>query len=139
MITEEEKGVFLQKEYRPYLQSVIDHINGRMESTDFLSSTSVFDPRHLPDTEERLENYGEDKIRILTDFYGIAQRVHFYEYEAFSIPDIDPEDTESEWKLFRRLLFRKYKSSTLQTVLSCLIGRDISAAFSNLSKLAAIL
>ena len=109
VVTEEEKAGFLQKVYRPYLQSVIDHINGRMESTDFLSSMSVFDPRHLPNSEERLNNYGEEKIRILIDFYGIAQRAYFDGDEAFSQPDIDPEKTEAEWKLFQQLIFRKYR------------------------------
>ena len=140
VITEEEKTGFLQKVYRPYLQSVIDHINGRMESTDFLSSMYVFDPRHCPNSEERLNNYGEEKIRILIDFYGIAQRAYFDGDEAFSQPDIDPEYTEAEWKLFRQLIFRKYRYSSLQTVLSCLTGNDdISTAFPNLAKVATIL
>ena len=51
VVTEEEKAGFLQNVYRSYLQSVIDHISGRMESTDFLSSVSAFDPRHLPNSE----------------------------------------------------------------------------------------
>ena len=140
VVTEEEKAGFLQKVYRPYLQSVIDHINGRMESTDFLSSMSVFDPRHLPNSEERLNNYGEEKIRILIDFYGIAQRAYFDEDEAFPQPDIDPEYTEAEWKLFWQLIFRKCRDSSLQTVLSCLTGSDdISPAFLNPAKVATIL
>ena len=101
---------------------------------------SVFDPRHLPNSEERLNNYGEEKIRILIDFYGSAQRAYFDEDEAFSQPDIDPEYTEAEWKLFRRLIFRKYRDSSLQTVLSCLTcSDDISTAFPNLAKVATIL
>ena len=140
VVTEEEKAGFLQKVYRPYLQSVIDHINGRMESTDFLSSMSVFDPRHLPNSEERLNNYGEEKIRILIDFYGIAQRAYFDGDEAFSQPDIDPEYTEAEWKLFRQLIFRKYRDSSLQTMLFCLTGSDdISTVSPNLAKVATIL
>ena len=140
VVTEEEKAGFLQKVYCPYLQSVIDYINGRMESTDFLSSMSVFDPRHLPNSEERLNNYGEEKIRILIDFYGIAQRAYFDEDEAFSQPDIDPEYTEAEWNLFWWLTFRKHRDSSLQTVLSCWTGSDdILTAFPNLAKVATIL
>ena len=37
----------------------------------------VFDPHHLPATEEELSDYGMDKIAKLTDFYGIAQKVNF--------------------------------------------------------------
>ena len=45
VVTEEEKAGFLQKEYRSSLQSV-------------LSQMFVFDPRHFPNSEERLHNYG---------------------------------------------------------------------------------
>ena len=79
-------------------------------------------------------------MRTLINFYSVAQRVKFNEDEGVSQPDIDAEETESEWKLFRRVIFIQYKSSTLQQVLSRLIGSgDISAAFPNLSKLAAVL
>ena len=33
---------------RPYIQSVIDHISGRLESTNLISSMSVFDPVTFP-------------------------------------------------------------------------------------------
>ena len=46
----------------------------------------------------------------------------------------DTEDTESEWKLFRRVIFVRYKDSTFQ-MLSTLIdsGTDIATAFPNLT------
>ena len=37
--------------YYPYLQNVIDNFNARTKSTDFISSMSIFDPRHLPSAE----------------------------------------------------------------------------------------
>ena len=40
-VTDVKKTDFEQNVYRPYLQSVIDYINGRMESTDLISSMSV--------------------------------------------------------------------------------------------------
>ena len=54
-----------QNVYRPYLQSVIDHINGRMESTDLISYMSVFDPHQLPGTEKELTelDYGIEKMK----------------------------------------------------------------------------
>ena len=62
------------------------------------------------------------------------------EMKLFPNLTFDPEDTEAERKLFRRLIFRKYIDCSLQTVLSCLTGSDdISTAFPNLVKLAAIL
>ena len=61
-------------------------------------------------------------------------------HEGMTQPDIDAEDTESEWKLFRRVIFIQYKNSSLQDVLTKLISNaDLSAAFPNLSKLATIL
>ena len=59
-VTDVMKADFEQNIYRPYLQSVIDHINGRMESTDLISSMSVFDPHQLPSTEKELtdSDYG---------------------------------------------------------------------------------
>ncbi|KAI6658864.1 E3 SUMO-protein ligase [Oopsacas minuta] len=71
VVLEEEKSEFLHKVYRPYLQSVIDHINVRMESTELISAMSVFDPRHLPGTEEELSEYGIEHIKTLTDFYSV--------------------------------------------------------------------
>lgn len=68
------------------------------------------------------------------------QEVCFDGKKGVSTPDIDPEDTESEWKLFRRVMFVQHKQSSLQQVLSALVrDGDISAAFPNLAKLAAIL
>ena len=139
-LTDAMKAEFLQKVYRPYLQSVIDHINGRLESTGLVSSMSVFDPRHLPDDEEKLVAYGTEKIQSLISFYGSAQEVYFDGNKGTSQPDIDPEDTESEWKLFRRVIFVQHRHSSLQQVLSTLLSSgDIAAAFPNLARLAAIL
>ena len=139
-LTESMKTQLLQKVYRPYVQSVIDHINGRLESTDLVSSISVFDPRHLPNDEEKLSDYATEKVKTLTNFYGCVQEVHFDGNKGVSKPDIDPEDTESEWKLFHRLIFVQHKGNSLQQVLSTLLlSADISAAFPNLAKLAAIL
>ena len=113
-----------------------------MESTDFISSMSIFDPRHLPSSERELSNYGMNKLRVLTSFYGTSQKVIFDGKEVVSQPDVDVdvEETVSEWKLFRRIFLKEYKDSSLQQVFLTLTGNeDIVAGFPNLSKLAAIL
>ena len=102
------------------MQSVVDHINRRMESTDLISAMSIFDPRHLP-TDDKLADYDIEKIRTLIIFYSVAQRIQFQGEIGISQPDINAKDTESEWKLFRRVSFVRYKDSTLQQVLSTLI------------------
>ena len=42
VVTEKEKNLFLHRVYCPYVQSVVDHINRRMESTDLISAMSIF-------------------------------------------------------------------------------------------------
>ena len=139
-VTESMKTHFLREVYCPYLQSVIDHIRGRIECTDLISSMAVFDPRHLPDDEVNLSDYSTDKINTLTAFYGSAQEVQFDGKKGVSQLDIDQQDTESEWKLFRRLMLVQHKRSSLQQVLSTLLNSSsIRASFPNLAKLAAIL
>ena len=81
-----------------------------------------------------------DKINVLTSFYGAQQKVILNGEEAVSQPDLNPEETESEWKLFRRIIFKQYSQKSLQDVLLTLTGKeDIKAGFPNLSKLAEIL
>ena len=63
VVLEEEKSEFLYKVYRPYLQSVIDHINVRMESTELISAMSVFDLRHLPGTEKNYQSTEWNRLR----------------------------------------------------------------------------
>ena len=62
----------------------------------------------IPGTLTRSDTImAKKKIRILIDFYGIfAERAYFDGDEAFSEPDID---REAGWKLFQRLIFRKYR------------------------------
>ena len=110
---EEEKNLFLHKVYCPYMQNVVDHINGRMESTDLISAMFIYDPQHLP-TEDKLADYGTEKLRTLINFYSVTQWIQFQGEVAISQPDIDAEHTESEWKLFCLVIFVRYKDSTLQ-------------------------
>ena len=81
-----------------------------------------------------------EKIKVLTSFYGTHQKLKFDGKEAVSQLDVDPVEAESEWKLFRRIIFKQYSQRSLHDVLSTLTGKDdIKAGFPNLSKLAAIL
>lgn len=92
-------------------------INSRLESSDLISSISVFDPRHIPDTEEELSSYGDWKITTLLKFYCSPQKVHFEGEDGTSQPDIEIEEAESEWKLFRRVIFVQYKN--IKNIMSC--------------------
>ena len=46
-----------------------------------------------------------EKLRTLTDFYGKEQTLSFEGNAGVSKPDVDPDQTEAEWKIFRRILF----------------------------------
>ena len=75
-----------------------------MESSDIFSAFSIFDPIHLPDSEESLSTYGMEKLRTLTDFYGKEQTLSFEGNTGVSKPDVDPDQAEAEWKIFHRIL-----------------------------------
>ena len=59
-VTDAMKRDFEQNVYQPYLQSIIDLVNGR------ISPVPIFDPGQLPGTEKELteSDYGMDKINI---------------------------------------------------------------------------
>ena len=43
-ITESDRKSFIQGVYNPYIQSVIDHITSRIQSSDVFSAFSIFNP-----------------------------------------------------------------------------------------------
>ena len=95
---------------------------------------SIFDPRHLP-TEDKLAEHGIEKIPTLINFYSVPQRIQFQGEIGISQPDINAEDTESEWKLFHWVIFVRYKDSTLQVLLTLIDSgnSDIATAFPKLT------
>ena len=109
-----------------------------MESTDIFSAFSIKDPIHLPDSEESLSTYGMEKLRTLTDFYGKEQTLSFEGNAGVSKPDVDPEQAEAEWKIFRRILFTQHRSeSGLQKIVTTfLVSSALVAGFPNLASLA---
>ena len=77
----------------------------------------------------------QKKIGTLINSYSVHKRIQIQGEVGFSQPDIRAEDTESEWKLFRRVIFVWYNDSILQEELSTLIdsdNSDIDIAFPNL-------
>ncbi len=56
-----------------------------------------------------------------------------------SVPDVNPEQTEAEWKIFRRMMFTKFKNSTAKEVINALVSNTtLGSAFPNLVTLATI-
>ena len=139
-VTESDKESFVKSVYRPYIQSIIDHIYSRMKSSDIFSAFSVFSLLHIPDKEEDLSTYGTKELRTLTSFYGMPHCVSFQSKTAVSTPDIDQDQAEVEWKIFRRLLFTKFKNQTAKDVTHALVSNStLSSAFPNLATLAMII
>ena len=56
--TEAEKGQFMARIFKPYIQSVIDNITKRLESSELYSCFSIFDPKLLPKNAADLSEYG---------------------------------------------------------------------------------
>ncbi len=138
-ITEFDKETFIQTVYKPYIQSVIDHITSRMRSSDVFSAYSIFNPRHLPEEEKNLSTYGSEELELLTNYYGKPQTVSFQCTTGTSVPDVNPEQTEAEWKIFRRMMFTKFKNSTAKEVINALVSNTtLGSAFPNLVTLATI-
>ena len=123
-IAEDEKEEFMRKVYRPYIQSVIDHVSTRLRSSDVYSCFSVFDPQFLPANEGELSSYGESEMQVLTDFYGRAQSVSFEGETNRSIPDIDGDEAKAEWRFFRNVLFKECSSISMNQVFSYLLTND---------------
>ena len=149
-ISDVDQETFIRKVYRPYIQGVIDHISSRLKASDTFSAFSLFDPRHSPSSEDRLSTYGTESLQTLTNFYGSEQQVTFEGETGISTPDIDAELTNSEWKIFRRVIFTQFRNRTdpessddtttgLQEVSSNLLtNATLNAAFPNLACLASL-
>ena len=142
IVTESDKEAFIARIYCPYIQSVLDNVASRLQSSDILSAFSVFDIRHVPNEEAELPNYGTDKIQVLANFYGNPQQVTFKGKTGVSICDVDKEQVEAEWKLLRRVLFSQFKESHRDgehsVISSLLTNSTILAAFPNIACLASI-
>ena len=133
-VSDATQEAFIKSVYHPYIQGVIDHISSRLKASDTFSAFPLFDPRHLPSSEAQLSTYGtETSLQILT---------------------IDTEATESEWKIFRRVIFSQFRktgsadpdgecredtTNGLQRVTSELLTNGtLNAVFPNLACLAAV-
>ena len=62
-------------------------------------------------------------INLFTDFYGKEQTLSFEGNAGVSKPDVDPDQAEAEWKIFRRILFTQHRSeSGLQKIVTTFLA-----------------
>ena len=67
------------------------------------------------------------------------QKITFEGETKFSVPDIDTDQTEAEWKIFLRILFTNFHESSVSSFLTSLLQNDtLKAGFPNLERLASI-
>ena len=71
-------------------------------------------------------------------FYGKEQTLSFEGNAGVSKPDVDPDQAEPEWKIFRRILFTQHRSeSGLQKIVTTFLASSaLVAGFRNLASLA---
>ena len=70
--------------------------------------------------------------------FGKEQTLSFEGNAGVSKPDVDPDQAEAEWKIFRRILFTQHRSeSGLQKIVTTFLASSaLVAGFPNLASLA---
>ncbi len=79
--------------------------------------------------------YGTEKLQ----FYGSPQNIIFEGQTKFSVPDIDMDQIEAKWKVFRRIMYTNFREANVSNVLTSLLqNNSLKAGFPNLERLASI-
>ena len=70
-------------------------------------------------------------------FYGKEQTLSFEGNAGVTKPDVDPDQAEAEWKIFRRILFTQHRSeSGVQKIVTTFLASSaLVAGFPNLASL----
>ena len=64
-VSDEMKSKFKQEILTPYFKNLIDNIKGRFEdSRGIITALSIFDPRHLPEKDSELQDYGLQQMNV---------------------------------------------------------------------------
>lgn len=85
---------------------------------------SIFDPRHLPDKDSELRDYGLQQLNVLLDYYGSERSLELNGAKITVVPDIDKDDTLAEWRIFKRLLYNRFRNSNVQDVTSSVLASE---------------
>ena len=119
------KSKFKCEIFTPYFRSLIDNVRGRFEdSKGIVTALSIFDPRHLPDNDSGLRDYGLQQLDVLLDYYGKANSLELNGAIIPIVPDIDKDDTVAEWRIFKGLLYNQFKSSSVQDVTCAVLASE---------------
>ena len=101
-----------------------------------MTALSIFDPRHLPDKDSELRDYGLQQLNVLLDYYGSEHSLELNGAEIAVVPDIDKDDTLTEWRIFKRLLYNRFRNSSVQDMTSSVLASESQCLmFPNVVKL----
>ena len=96
----------------PYIDALTANITSRFSdaAVNLLVSSSVFNPASLPTDETALPGYGNEKLRVLADFFGKEATVEFGGTTYTSTPLLDAEEILAKWRVFKRALVKENKA-----------------------------
>ena len=136
-VSDDRKSKFKCEIFVPYFKNLIDNIQGRFEdSRGIVTALSIFDPRHLPEKESELRDYGLQQLNVLLDYYGKGRSLELNGATIAVVPDLDKDDTLAEWRIFKRLLYNQFKTSSVQDVTSSVLASESQCLmFPNVVKL----
>ena len=124
-VTDEVRSTFKRVVFIPYFNNLIDNIKGRFtDSAGIITAFSIFDPRHLPNKESELGDYGLQELDVILAHYGQVHSVEFNGDSVSITPDITRDDMVSEWRIFKRLLYGQYKSYNAQDMTSSVLASE---------------
>jgi hypothetical protein len=121
-VSDDKKSKFKQEILVPYFKNLIDNIKGHFEdSRGIITALNIFDPRHLPEKESELREYGLQQMDVLLDYYGSARSLELNGATVAVVPDINKDDMLAEWRIFKRLLYNHFKSYNAQDMTTTVI------------------
>ena len=136
-VSDQMKSKFKQEILTPYFKHLIDNINGRFEdSRGIITALSIFDPRHLPEKDSELRDYGLQQMNVLLDYYGTARSLELNSATVAVLPDLDKDDTLAEWRIFKRHLYNRFNSVSAQDMTATVVASESQCLmFPNVVKL----
>jgi hypothetical protein len=96
----------------PYVDALVSNINTRFsdEVVKILTSSSIFNPALLPESETQLSAYGALQVKTLADFYGNEATIKFESTTYTSPAILNKDELLSEWPMFKRAFFQEKKA-----------------------------
>ena len=100
---------FNEEVFKPFAKEMADNIEESLVINPVCRAFACLDVRNFPNSEEALEKFGEDDLKVLTDWYGVARRGVFpderFEDQISNVdPIVNPGETRNEYKTFKKIM-----------------------------------